>query len=76
MAPGAVCIGGPNGPSIEITDGDLTLATPSKPSVDPEAAATLLMAAVEQLDEVIAGTAKVRDAAQALLDKGPYRPTS
>lgn len=48
--------------------------SPAKPSVDPEAAATLLMASIEQLDEIIAGAARVRDQAQELLDKGPYKP--
>jgi hypothetical protein len=48
--------------------------SPAKPSIDPEAGAALLMATVEQLDEIIAGAARVRDQAQALLDKGPYKP--
>lgn len=73
----------PGGPLVDITDGDLTDVapvqppappSPSKPSVDPEAAAALLMASIEQLNEIIAGAAKVRDDAQALLDKGPYKP--
>lgn len=48
--------------------------SPAKPSVDPEAAAVFLMAAVDQLDEIVAGTMRVREAAIAVLDKGPYKP--
>lgn len=47
---------------------------PSKPSVNPNAGAALAMSVVEQADAVIAVMTKIRKDAQALLDKGGFKP--
>lgn len=73
---------------IDISEGDLTVAAPtptpapvvpaafdpSKPSVNPNAGAALAMSVVEQADAVIAVMTKIRKDAQALLDKGAFKP--